>query len=128
MCEILLRIVDRHGDDFYHDCKVPKAGEVDVVVPDGWPWGRLEIDDPTKERVIVSLPGVSVAEAQLLVLHQEADPNGVATEKTLSIKAHKLDLTGLTLLPWTVLNWTPEQLKERTIVKPYVADPAHRKI
>lgn len=62
MAEILLRVVDKVGADVYKNCQCLKRGDVVVVQPDGWPWGREELTNPDWR--IIKLPNVTVAEMQ----------------------------------------------------------------
>lgn len=56
MAEILLRVVDKTNDDKQLDAQCSKRGDVIVVMPDGWAWGREELKSDVWR--IVKLPGV----------------------------------------------------------------------
>lgn len=56
MAEILLRVVDKTNEDKALDAQCSKRGDVIVVKPDGWPWGREELKSDVWR--IVKLPGV----------------------------------------------------------------------
>jgi hypothetical protein len=49
MCELLIRTEDR-------GCGQSFAGDVIHVAPDGWAWGRMELQPPFR---VISLPGVN---------------------------------------------------------------------
>ncbi len=74
MAELLVRVVDKiNHDDPYLDAKCLKAGDVVVVCPDGWVWGREELANP--EWRIVRVPGLTVEQcAGFLSEEPETDP------------------------------------------------------
>lgn len=55
MAEILFFVEDKTNDDKELNAQAYKRGDVVVVCPDGWPWGREELKDPRFR--IVKVPG-----------------------------------------------------------------------
>lgn len=98
MCEMLVRVVDKVGDNPVLDAKCTKRGDVIAVCPDGWIWGREELKNPDWR--IVKVPGVTVSEASGF-LAPELSAGPVAVD-LLRRRAFRLDLDGL----------TPEQLTD----------------
>jgi len=89
MAELLVRIADKVNEDFYLNLQCTKRGDVIVVCPDGWPWGREEVNAP--HWTIIKLPGVPVEEVEHLVSPEpQTDPHNPS--KTLQRRMWKLDL------------------------------------
>lgn len=89
MCEILLRVVDKVGTDPYNNSKLLKAGDVVMIVPDGWAWGTEELGHPDWR--IISLPLVSVdAASAFLGPEFNSDPSNPS--QVLRPRAFSFDL------------------------------------
>lgn len=115
MAELLVRVVDKvNADDFYLDCQCTKRGDVIAVVPDGWDWGREERANP--EWTILSVPDMSVGEAQMLVSAEPAQ--ALAPSRTLQRRAFGLDLDGL-----DAARLDAAQIRAHMIRKASIADP-----
>lgn len=89
MAEFLIRVKDKINPDFYMDCGCTKRGDVIVVQPDGWNWGKEEKSLPFYR--IIRHSGVSVSEAsQFLAAELPIDP--LNPSRTLKRRAFKMDI------------------------------------
>lgn len=96
MAELLVRVVDKINDDPYLDAKCLKRGDVVVVCPDGWPWGKHEQHNPDWR--ILKVPGVSVTALQgFLAPEPETDPENPSA--MLQARAFRLNLDAGPLAP-----------------------------
>jgi hypothetical protein len=116
MCELLVRVVDKIGDDPYHDSKCSKRGDVIVVMPDGHQWGRAELLDPF---LVLRLPLVSSAAGESF-LGREHDTDPTNPSLTLQRRAFRLDLDALPSDPSAMTDADLLALKRR---KPALSDP-----
>lgn len=74
MCELLLRIANRPDHALAKDANLLlQAGDVVVVMPDGWKWSAVELAHP--EWRIIKIPGV--AESTFADLTDPASSAGV---------------------------------------------------
>lgn len=89
MAELLIRVVDKIHDDFYRNTKMTKRGDVIAAKPDGWPWGKDELNDPRWR--IVCLPGISLAQAESF-LAEEPEKDPANPSRTLQRRAFKFNL------------------------------------
>lgn len=88
MAELLVRVIDKVGDDLYKDTQCTKRGDVIVVKPDGWLWGKDELKLPIYRIIRVKL---TVDEASIYLAPQKnVDPK--QPSKTLLRRALKIDL------------------------------------
>lgn len=97
MAELLVRVVDKvNVESIYLDCGCTKRGDVIVVRPDGWAWGRCELNDP--QYVVVRVPDMSLTEAEALTT---PDPGfGMrGASPTLHKRAFKWDLDQVVAAP-----------------------------
>lgn len=63
MAELLVRVVDKTNPDDPMKCATfTKRGDVIVVQPDGWVWGKEELENPHWR--ILKIPGMSISEAR----------------------------------------------------------------
>ena len=92
MAELLVRVVDKVNADPYLNAKCTKRGDVIVVQPDGWPWGKDEQKNPAWR--IVKVPGLSVIDASAF-LGPELDTDPEQPSAVLQPRAFKLDLDHL---------------------------------
>lgn len=93
MAELLVRVVDKVNPDFYKNIQCTKRGDVILVQPDGWTWGKKELSNPDWR--ILALPGVDPADLSgLLARELPTDPktDPKTWPKTLQRRAFKLDL------------------------------------
>lgn len=89
MCEILVMMEDRIGDNFHADTKLFKRGDVLCVFADGWNWGREELTNPLFR--IIKLPKLSVSAGHILVAtEQPTDP--YHDKRLLRQRMYTLDL------------------------------------
>lgn len=71
--ELLLRVVDKINPDcHYMDAACHKAGDVIVIVPANWQWGKAEISN--QEWVILYVDGPQEQLQQLLSPEVDTDP------------------------------------------------------
>jgi hypothetical protein len=94
MAEFLIKAIDAtHSDPIKDKSGSYKRGDVVVVMPDGWPWGRLE--GPPKF-VIVKIPGMSVEAAQKYI-DSEKDISIPENPRTLTRRKYKFHIDDITL-------------------------------
>ena len=92
MCEILIQVAPRTGDDIYKTAALPQPGDVIVIMEDGHPWGVQEMTAPDWR--IFALPGVDAsAFANLLTPEVSTTPGTVS--RTLQYRAFHLDTVKL---------------------------------
>ena len=92
MAELLVRVVDKTNDDKKLDAQCSKRGDVIVVQPDGWPWGREELKSEVWR--IVKLPGVDPGTLVDLVMPEFAIKDGgvvVVRKRAKGLALDKLD-------------------------------------
>jgi hypothetical protein len=92
MAELLVRVVDKINADPYLDAKCTKRGDVIVVQPDGWVWGKQEQKNPAWR--IVKLPGVPVTMVTTF-LSSEPEIDPLNPSMMLQARGFKLDLDNL---------------------------------
>lgn len=109
MAEFLVRVVDKVNSDIYLDSKCLKAGDVVVVCPDGWAWGKEELTNPDWR--IVAIPAVSVTQAQAF-LAPELDTDPTRPSRLLRRRAFRIDLT---LLPAAWQAWIADATRAQPI-------------
>lgn len=90
MAELLVRVVDKIGDDIFKDAALTKRGDVIVVCPDGWPWGSEELSNP--EWRIISVPDMTEIEANAMTTREIGDRS---VQNVLQERAFKFDLDSL---------------------------------
>lgn len=91
MAELLVRVVDKTNDDPYLDVRCTKRGDVIVVKPDGWAWGKQELANPDWRIVKID---ASIEEClQLLApeLPQSVTPDRMTRKRAFKIDLDKLD-------------------------------------
>lgn len=88
MCEILLKATNATSPDPYKDVKCYKAGDVVVVMPDGWGWGSKELTDPMFR--IVKLPNVTVEQAVGILCAWEIDVNPAQPSRMLQRRGYRV--------------------------------------
>lgn len=121
MAELLVRKVDKiNSNDFYLNTKCFKAGDVIAVQPDGWLWGKDELNSPN--HVIVKLPKVSVSEASFL-LTPEIDVDPKNPSKTLQRRAFKFDLNSPNLVGPSAVTADVTKVTAAATQKTPIADP-----
>lgn len=89
MAELLVCAVDKEPLDPYVNARAYKRGDVVVVNPDRWVWGRMELANPLFR--IVRVPGVTVAQARTF-LGEEFDEDPENPSRVLRRRAFYLDL------------------------------------
>ena len=92
MAELLVRVVDKVNDDPYLDCHCTKRGDVIVIAPDGWSWGREELTNPHWR--IVKAPNISVDDASAF-LGPELETNPQNPSRVRQKRGFKLGLERL---------------------------------
>jgi hypothetical protein len=118
MCELLVRVIDKvNADDPYLDAQCTKRGDVIVAVPDGWEWGRAELDDPQYSIVRVPLVPLAVGES---FLGREFNTNPSAPSRMLQRRAFRLDIDAL---PADTATMTADDIMARKVRKPKRPDP-----
>lgn len=95
MCELLVFVRDKvNPDDKFKDARLYKAGDVVVVVPDGWNWGLRELDNPDWR--IVKMPGVDPeAQAVKALTDVEFNIGSRDVKNVLRRRSVKLDLASI---------------------------------
>lgn len=105
MCELLVRVVDKtNPKNPTLDAGLGKRGDVIVIMPDGWKWGREELASP--EWRIVKIPGADVRDFEDLIGPQMSSARRPGGEALLLRKrAAHIDLDALAdpRLDWTGL-------------------------
>lgn len=90
MCEILLRVKHSAPATDRHHMGRTQAGDVIVVMPDGWSWGRKEVE--SGEWRILQLPDTQHGDvADMLV-------DGPTTSR--NVKSRRAKFFDLESLPW----------------------------
>lgn len=89
MAEFLIKTIDaNHSNPVKDKAGCYKRGDVVVVMPDGWQWGRLE--GPPKF-VIVKIPGMTVEAAQKYI-ESENDTIDPETPVVLTRRKYKFHI------------------------------------
>lgn len=92
MVEMLIRVEDKRNlDDPEMDAKLTKRGDVIVVMPDGWNWGRAELSAPFWRIVRVPL---TMDEANAM-LGEQKDTDPLNPSRVLRRRAFKYDLDAI---------------------------------
>lgn len=89
MAELLIRVVDKIGDDVYLDSKCLKRGDVVVAREDGWQWSDEERSAPFWRIVVIK--GMSLTEAEVFTSPELPD-DPLVVSKTLRKRAFKFNL------------------------------------
>ncbi len=125
--EIIVRVVDKkHPSDPVLDNQCIKAGDVAGVKPDGFAWGKEELNGLNWR--IISVPDLTPAQAAALVAHEPGDP---ATNRMVRARGNHLNLDLLTPAeasalrgPRSVkLSLTSARIAALLTIKAPVADP-----
>lgn len=115
MAELLVFAKDRVNEtDFYKNLRLYKRGDVVVVCPDGWPWGKEELTSPLFR--IVSIPSMTVSEASQFVA-PEVDTDPLNPSKTLKRRQFKIDLSNASIAA-SLKQWLADDTRAVPIVKP----------
>jgi hypothetical protein len=106
MAELLVMAHDKASADPYLDCRCYKRGDVVVVRPDGWAWGREELLSPLFR--IVRVP-VSVSEAEAF-LARERDTDPTRPSRTLQRRWFRFAVDAA---PEAFRTWWREEARRR---------------
>jgi hypothetical protein len=128
MAELLVWLVDKtNPDDFYLNARQYKRGDVIAVCPDGWPWGREELNNPHWR--IVKVPDMTESEASAF-LGKEHDTDPSTPSRTLQRRAFKIDLDHADAGPLLAqsrgrqhVRAVAELLRRLKAAKPRIEDP-----
>lgn len=94
MCELLVFVRDKtNPNDPYKDARLYKAGDVVVVVPDGWKWGLRELDNPDWR--IIKIPNLAPAALQNL-MDVGFNLGSLDAKNVLRRRSNRLDLAAIT--------------------------------
>lgn len=94
--ELLVMAGDRRNpDDIFKDAKLYKRGMVIDIHPDGWNWGKEELNNP----IFRIIKAQDLDSARVTALLNAEDGFGAAdpATSTFQIRANKLDLDSATL-------------------------------
>ena len=112
MAEMLIRVIDKIGDDIYHSARLTKRGDVITAAPDGWPWSKEELSAPFWR--VVKLPHVSLEQAQTF-LAPELDIDPRNPSKVLQRRAFRFDLESADI-PGDVKTWLADDARTEPVL------------
>lgn len=87
MCEMLVMREDKVNDDPYLDAQCYKRGDVIVIMEDGHPWSKEELDHP--RWLVVKVPGVPRDKLTAYLVGEPGDP---LQNKMLQRRAFTFDM------------------------------------
>lgn len=112
MAELLIRVKDKIGADFYLDCQCTKRGDVIIAAIDGQVWGKEELSLPFYR--ILKHTGVTVAEASQFVAPElPVDPANPS--RTLKRRQFKMNID-LATLPAAFKTWLADDTRKVPIL------------
>lgn len=117
MAELLVRTIDKVNKDFYLNLQCTKRGDVIVVCPDDWSWGKEEIN--SEQYTIIKMPGVAVEEVEHL-LAPEPQVDARNPSKTVQRRMWKIDLDNPVVLKGEL---SLKDVEAAAVQKLSVADP-----